>query len=122
MVDQSEGRRPENRPSEKKGADSELPGWQPKEKAAQLPKGKRNSRNSVGGINAEGEGPQRPQCAKGRGPKDLGVAAPLAAAGCRGNCWRVVDGRRGKTDLRTPGQAHRGQSFDIADSALSSAD
>ena len=29
-----------------------------------------------------------------------GVAAPLAPAGCRGNFWRVVDGRRGKTDLR----------------------
>ena len=35
---------------------------------------------------------RRPQCAKGNGPKDPGVAAPLAAAGCRGNCWRVMDG------------------------------
>ena len=38
------------------------------------------------------EGPQRPQCVKGGGPKDLGVAAPLAAAGYRGKCWRVVHG------------------------------
>ena len=27
---------------------------------------------------------------------DHGVEAPLAAAGCRGNCWRVVDGGRGR--------------------------
>ena len=33
-----------------------------------------NSQNSVGGISAKGEG-----------PKDPGVAAPLASAGCRGN-------------------------------------
>ena len=24
---------------------------------------------------------------EGKGPKDPGVAAPLTAAGCRGNCW-----------------------------------
>ena len=30
---------------------------------------------------------------KGRGPNDPGVPAPLAAASCHGNCWRVVDGR-----------------------------
>ena len=36
-------------------------------------------------------GTQRPQCAKGKGPENPGVAAPLAAAGCRGNCRR--DGR-----------------------------
>ena len=39
----------------------------------------------------QGEGTQRPQCAKGKGPENPGVAAPLAAAGCRGNCRR--DGR-----------------------------
>ena len=32
------------------------------------------------------EGAQGPRCTKGKGPKDPGVAAPLAAAGCRGNC------------------------------------
>ena len=26
---------------------------------------------------------------EGKGPKNLGVAAPLTAAGCRGNCWYV---------------------------------
>ena len=46
---------------------------------------KRYSRTSVG--IARREGAQRPQCAKERGPKDPGIAAPLAAAGCRGNCW-----------------------------------
>ena len=43
-----------------------------------------------------GEGTQRAQLRKGRGPKDPGVAAPLAVAGCRGDCWRVVDRRPGK--------------------------
>ena len=46
------------------------------------------------------EGTQRPRYAKGRGPKNPGVAAPLATANCRGNCWCVVDGRAGKIDLR----------------------
>ena len=35
------------------------------------------------------EGAQGPQCAEEEGPKDLGVVAPLTAAGCRGNCWRI---------------------------------
>ena len=35
----------------------------------------------------QGEGTQRPQRAKGKGPKDPGVAAPLTSAVCRGNCW-----------------------------------
>ena len=34
------------------------------------------------------EGAQRPQCAKGKGPEDPGVAAPLAGAGCRGSRLR----------------------------------
>ena len=33
----------------------------------------------------QGRGAQRPQSVKGKGPKDPGVEAPLAAAGCRGN-------------------------------------
>ena len=48
----------------------------------------------------KGERAQGHQRAKGIGPKDLGVAAPLTAAGCRGNCLRVVDGRQVKIDLR----------------------
>ena len=40
------------------------------------------------------EGAQGPQCAKGRGPKDPGVAAPLPAAVCRGNCQSDTGGRR----------------------------
>ena len=35
----------------------------------------------------QGEGTQRPQCVKRNGPENPGVAAPLAAADCRGNCW-----------------------------------
>ena len=54
-----------------KGTDSELLGWRPKEKAAQLPQKKRYSRNSVGGISAlEGRGTQKSRCVKGKGPKD----------------------------------------------------
>ena len=41
------------------------------------------------------EGAQGPQCAKGRGPKDPGVAAPLPAAVCRGNCQRDTGERSG---------------------------
>ena len=59
------------------GADSELPGWQPKETASFSATDKRNSRNSVGGISAP----------NGRRAKNPGVAAPLASASCRGNCW-----------------------------------
>ena len=36
-------------------------------------------------VSHQGEGAQRPQCAKGKGPENPGVAAPLAASGCRGN-------------------------------------
>ena len=53
---------PKNRPSDAYG-DTELPGWQPKEKAAPTATEKRNSRNSVGGISAQ----------EGRGPKDPSV-------------------------------------------------
>ena len=48
------------------------------------------------GPSSLGRGDPRTPAHKGRGPKDPGVAAPLAAAGCRGNCWRVVDGRSGE--------------------------
>ena len=41
------------------------------------------------------EGARRPQCAKGKGPEDCGVVAPLPAAGCRGNCWLDTCGRSG---------------------------
>ena len=36
-----------------------------------------------------------------RRAKNPGVAAPLASAGCRGNCLRMVDGRLGKIVLPT---------------------
>ena len=49
-----------------KGADSELPDWQPKEKVPKLP-----SENSVGGVpqRTKERGPKTPVC-EGRGPKD----------------------------------------------------
>ena len=50
----------------RKGADSELPGWQPKEKASQLPQ----ERGTL-------ETAWWHQCAKGRGPKDPGVRKPF---------------------------------------------
>ena len=69
------------------GADSKLPNWQPKEEAAQLPeKGGTLETAWVASVQKK-EGPQRPQRTKERGPKNPGVAAPLASAGCRGNCW-----------------------------------
>ena len=74
-----------------KGADSELTGWQPKETASQLPEERGTLETAWVASVHKREGPQRPQCPKGRRPKDPSVAAPLAAAGCRGSCWRVVD-------------------------------
>ena len=70
------------------GADSALAGWQPKETASQLLQ-QGGTQISVGGITAQ----------SGRTAKNPGVAAPLASAGCRGNCLRMVDGRRGKIVL-----------------------
>ena len=64
------------------------PGRQPKETASQLPLvTKRYSRMGEVASAHKREGDQGPKCAKGRGPKDPGVTAPLVAAGCRGNCW-----------------------------------
>ena len=78
-----------------KGADSELPGWQPKETASQLPQERGTLETAWVASLHEREG-----VCEGEGTKDPGDTAPLAAAACRGNCWRVVDGRRVKTDLR----------------------
>ena len=86
MVDKAEGRRPRT-DHVTKGADSELPGWQPKETASQLPQERGTLETAWVASVHKREGPQRPKCAKGRGPKDPDVAAPLAAAGCLGNCW-----------------------------------
>ena len=38
------------------------------------------------------EGARGPQCSKVRGPKDPGVVAPLASAGCCGICWYDMGG------------------------------
>ena len=75
------------------GADSKLLGWQPKEKAAQLPQERRTLKTAwVASVHKKGEAPKTPVY-DGKGPKNPGVAAPLDAACCRGNCRRVVDGR-----------------------------
>ena len=86
------GRRPQNRPKTQ-GADSQLPGWQPKEKVAQLPQ-KRGTLETawVASVHKKGGAPKTPVY-QGKGPKNPGVAAPLAAACCRGNCRRVMYGR-----------------------------
>ena len=62
-----------------KGADSKLPGWHPEETD------QRGWR-----LCAQEAGAKNPSVRRGGGPKDPGVAAPLAAAGCR-NFWRVYD-------------------------------
>ena len=48
----------------------------------------------MGGIGAQKGGDPRTPALKRKGPKDPGVAAPLAAAGCRGNCWRDAQRHR----------------------------
>ena len=68
-----------------------IPGWHPEEKEAQLPQKKGTLLPAW--VLHQGEGPQQPQCVKGNGPKDPGVAAPLAAAGCCGNCYFDTGGR-----------------------------
>ena len=60
-----------------------------------------------------GGAPKTPLRTKGNGPKDPGVAAPLAAAGCCGNCYYDTGGRSLASAriviLRlTPSQADRG--------------
>ena len=82
---------------------------------------KEDSQNSVGGISAKGEGPKNP-----------GVAAPLASAGCRGNrlpnasCvevrWYDMGGRSHTSAFSShywtsPSRAILSGSFDTADSA-----
>ena len=81
MVDGTKGRRPENRPSEE-GDDSD-PGLAT-QRERDLTATQRGTREPAWVLHKR-EGAQRPKRAKGRGPKDPGVAAPLAAAGCRGN-------------------------------------
>ena len=53
---------------------------------------KRYSRTSAGSISAQ----------KGRGPKDPGVAAPLATAGCRGSRWCDTGGRSRASAFSSP--------------------
>ena len=84
-------RRPENRPSDERGRLGPRAGI-PKENEAQLPQ---KGTLLPPWVLYQGEGPQRPHCVKGRGLKDFGVAAPLPAAGCCGNCFYVMGGRSG---------------------------
>ena len=79
----TQGRRPKNRPSEE-GEDPD-PGLASR-RERDLTATQRGTLEPAWVLHKREE-PQRPQCAKVRGPKDPGVAAPLAAAGCRGNCW-----------------------------------
>ena len=100
-VERTKGRRPWNRPSEKGG-------WL---RTPRLGNPKRHRPNCLSSPRkgtpksawvatvCKWEGAQRTQCAKGTGPKDPGVAAPLAVAGCRGKCWHVTVGWRRSTCL-----------------------
>ena len=80
MVERAKGRRPQNRPGEE-GDDSD-PGL-----ATQRDRGPTGTRDQevlsksawVASVQKMG-GAQGPQCSKFRGPKDPGVAAPLATA------------------------------------------
>ena len=82
----------------KKGT-TRTPGWQPEETGPTATSDEKVLSNQRGYC-TKGRGPNDPTVRREGGPKDPGVAAPLNSAGCRGNCWRVVDSRRGKTDLR----------------------
>ena len=83
MVDRTKGRRPKNRPCDS-GDDSD-PGLAT-QRDRDLTATQRGTLEPAWVLH-QGEGTQRPQCVKGKGPENPGVAAPLAAAGCRGNCW-----------------------------------
>ena len=85
-----------------KGADSELPGWQPKEKVP-LTATKRGALESASVASMpNGRGPKDPSVRRGIGPKDPGVAAPLVAAGCRGNCLYDMGGRSHASACSSP--------------------
>ena len=45
------------------------------------------------GYCTKGRAPKKPGVRKGRGPRTPSVAAPLAAAGCCGNCYHDTGGR-----------------------------
>ena len=92
---ETDGRAATQEPTKRSWGTTRTPGWHPEETASQLPlvNEKRYPQFSVGGMSPQRGGGSRPQCVKGRGPKDPGVAGPLAAAGCCGNCWYVMGGR-----------------------------
>ena len=79
----TKGRRPWNRPGEK-GDDSGPRAGNPKRQRPNCHSRPRGTLEPAWVLH-QVEGPQRPQCVKGKGPKDPGVAAPPAPAGCRGN-------------------------------------
>ena len=84
MVDRAKGRRPQNRPSEE-GDDSDQ-GLATRRDSFLTATRVKEVLSNQRGYRTQGKVAQRRQSVKGRGPKDPGVAAPLAAAGCRGNC------------------------------------
>ena len=80
------------------GADSKLPGWQPKEKSGPTATERRNSRISVGGICAK----------KGRGTKDLSVRSgrdPRTLASRRHWLLQVVAATAGANPTETTTRA-----------------
>ena len=57
------------------------------------------------GCYTKGRAPKKNDCVKGKGPKDRGVAAPLAPAGCCGNC-NCDTGRQSHASARSSSSSH----------------
>ena len=93
MVERAKGRRPWNRPSA--GGDDSDPVLATRRERDLTANPDQEVLSNQRGHCTQGRGAQGPQCVKGRGPKDPGVAVPLPAAVCRGNCWRDTGGRFG---------------------------
>ena len=96
MADRAQGRRPDNRP----GGDDSDPGLASRRERGPNCHQTEYSRTSVDCINTKRSGGPKTPLYEGQGPENLGVVAPFAVAGCRGNRRRAVLRRLMKFDLR----------------------
>ena len=111
MVERAKGRRPQNRPSDKRELTQNSRAGNPQRKRPNCHK--ENVLSNQRGNCTKERRAQRPQGVKGRGLKDPGVAAPLAAAACRGNRWYDMGGRSHASTFSTvqvAGRRHSTQS------------
>ena len=83
MVERTKGRRPQKPNQVTQGADSELPGWQPKETASLLPQEGTTLKSACVGFTAQSV----------RRAKNPGVAAPKASARVACVWWTAGWGR-----------------------------